>query len=194
MSSKESATKSTRKTVASASRARGTVATRAGTVSRTGTVARSGAVASRTGTRSGTATSKAKGGVAAKDPTVRGMVDPWFSLVAAGLKTKDIRPVTAPPRPGAKSPPMPGFEMFKAGDKLTWINSNLGFERRLPVKVVSVTKCMSSEIEAMLAKKGAAEKFTPKLSAEESFQVIKRLVRLKEGEEKEFVCLEFALA
>lgn len=183
MSSKESATKSTRKTVASVSRARGTAA--------------SGTAASRTGTRaarSGTVTSKAKGAVAAKDPTVRGMVDPWFSLVAVGLKTKDIRPITAPPRPGAKSPPMPGFEMFKAGDKLTWINSNLGFERRLPVKVVSVTKCMSSEIEAMLAKKGAAEKFTPKLSAEESFQVIKRLVRLKEGEEKEFVCLEFALA
>lgn len=192
MSSKESATKSTRKTVASASRARVTVSSRTGTAA-SGT----GTAASRTGTRAArgeTATSKAKGAVAAKDPTVRGMVDPWFSLVAAGLKTKDIRPVTAAPRPGAKSPPMPGFEMFKAGDKITWINSNLGFERRLPVKIVSVTKCMSSEIEAMLSKKGAAEKFTPKLTAEESLHVIKRLVRLKEGEEREFVCLEFALA
>lgn len=193
MSSKESVTKSTRKTVASVSRARGTASSRTGTAA-----SRTGAAASRTGTRTTrgeTTASKAKGAAAAaKDPTVRGMVDPWFSLVAAGLKTKDIRPVTAAPRPGAKSPPMPGFEMFKAGDKITWINSNLGFERRLPVKIVSVTKCMSSEIEAMLSKKGAAEKFTPKLTAEESLLVIKRLLRLKEGEEREFVCLEFALA
>jgi len=122
------------------------------------------------------------------------MLDPWFSLVAAGLKTKDIRPVSGPGRPGAKSPPLPGFETFKAGDSLTWINTSLGFRRELHVKVVSVVKCVSSEIAGMVSKRGAAAKLTPTLSADESYQVINRLLRLKDGEEREFVCIEFALA
>lgn len=151
------------------------------------------------GTKSGTKSGASRAGskaAPARDPNERGMQEPWFSMVAAGLKTKDIRPVAGPPKVGAKHAPLKPFEDFKPGDKFVWINSSLKLKetRKIPVKVVSVTPCNSSEIEGMLKTKGASAKFTPTLTPAESVEAVKKLLRLDGGEDRKFVCIEFVLA
>lgn len=54
--------------------------------------------------------------------------EPWFSLIALGLKKVEGRLDKG------------DFAEAKAGDTVTWVNSDLGFERRVKTKIVGVTK------------------------------------------------------
>lgn len=54
--------------------------------------------------------------------------EPWFSLIALGLKKVEGRLDKG------------DFAEAKAGDTVTWVNSDLGFERRVKTKIVAVVK------------------------------------------------------
>ena len=130
-----------------------------------------------------------------RDPSHRGMADPWFSLAAAGLKTKDIRQINTSPRPGMAGPAPLGYDTVKAGDIVTWSNYSIGVDRSFKAKIVSVTPCTSSDIAAILKKKGESVKFMPTLAFDQAVEVTNRLLHIKEGDaEKQFVVLEFGLA
>lgn len=130
-----------------------------------------------------------------RDPSHRGMADPWFTLAAAGLKTKDIRQINMTPRPGMTGPAPLGYDSVKVGDVITWSNYSIGVERSFKAKIVSVTPCVSSEIAAILKKKGESVKFMPTLTVDQAQEVTSRLLHIKEGDaEKQFVVLEFTVA
>jgi hypothetical protein len=129
-----------------------------------------------------------------RDPSHRGMADPWFSLAAAGLKTKDIRQINMTPRPGMTGPAPLGYDSVKVGDVITWANWSIGVERTFKAKIVSVTPCASSEISAIMKKKGESVKYMPTLTPDQACEITNRLLHIKEGEaEKQFVCLEFVV-
>jgi ASC-1-like (ASCH) protein len=54
--------------------------------------------------------------------------EPWFSLIALGLKKVEGRLDKG------------DFSEAKAGVWVTWVNSDLGFERRVKTKITSVVK------------------------------------------------------
>lgn len=130
-----------------------------------------------------------------RDPSHRGMADPWFTLAAAGLKTKDIRQINMTPRQGMTGPAPLGYDSVKVGDVVTWSNFSIGVERSFKAKIVSVTPCVSSDIAAIIKKKGESVKFMPTLTVDQALEVTNRLLHIKEGEaDKQFVVLEFTLA
>ena len=130
-----------------------------------------------------------------RDPSHRGMADPWFSLAAAGLKTKDIRQINMTPRPGMTGPMALGYDSVKVGDVVTWSNYSLGVERSFKARIVAVTPCVSSEIARIVEKKGDTAKFVPTLPTDQATDVMNRLLHIKEGDaEKEFVVLDFSIS
>lgn len=54
--------------------------------------------------------------------------EPWFSLIAMGLKKVEGRLDKG------------DFADAKAGDSVTWVNSDLGFERQVKTKISAVVK------------------------------------------------------
>lgn len=54
--------------------------------------------------------------------------EPWFSLIALGLKKVEGRLDKG------------DFADAKAGDTVTWVNSDLGFERSVKTKITAIVK------------------------------------------------------
>lgn len=147
-------------------------------------------------TKSAVVTPKNAGPPARKerDPTHRGMADPWFTLAAAGLKTKDIRQINMTPRPGMVGPAPLGYDAVKVGDVITWANWSLGVPRSFKAKIVSVTPCTSSDIATIMKKRGESVKYMPTLTADQAIEVTNHLLHIKEGDaDKQYVCLEFSV-
>lgn len=126
------------------------------------------------------------------DPTVRGMKDPWFTLVMTGAKTRHV--AWAEPKPGmAGRPALPGFENIAVGDTITWRNSNLGFPRECKVTVTKVLFTTTTDVLKKVMVPTMMKAVFPTLTDEE--QVKTALAGMAKSEiEKKVVLFEFKSA
>lgn len=124
-------------------------------------------VASKSASAKPASKSGAKAAAAADaDPTVRGMKDPWFTLVMTGAKTRHV--AWAEPKPGmAGRPALPGFENLAEGDIITWRNSNLGFPRECKVTVTKVLPTTTSNVVKQIMAPTMMKAVFPTLKDEE---------------------------